>query len=148
VPGRSSATLAATRHAVPLPTDNAFILRAERELGASLPLDFRSHLLRCNGGEVEADGDDWTIFPVFDDSDKRSAARSASHIVRENAQARLWAGFPSRAVAFATNGSGDYLVFLPGDGPSSCIHRWNHETRTSVLVAQAFASLEVVASGS
>jgi hypothetical protein len=133
---------------VPLPTDNTFILRAERDLATQLPEDFRKHLLRCNGGEVEADDDDWTIFPVFDDSDRRHAARSASHIVHENTEARSWAGFPSGAIAFARNGSGDYLIFLPKGGASSAVYRWNHETRTSTLLAPAFASLLVAARGS
>ena len=139
--GRSTSPLAASRNAVPLPTKSAFILRAERELDAQLPEELRNHLLLCNGGEVEADGDDWTIFPVFDDSDRKHATRSASHIVHENAEARSWVGFPSGAIAFATNGAGDYLVFLPKQGASSAVYKWNHETRTLTLLAVTIATL-------
>jgi hypothetical protein len=113
------------------PTTEDRIVAAETQLGIRLPDGFRNRLMSQNGGEVEADDDDWTVFPVFDSSDRKRASRSANHIVRETQQAATWPGFPERAVAIASNGTGDLLVFLPRDklqldGRVQC---WSHETQ-------------------
>jgi hypothetical protein len=83
---------------MPFPIDEERIERAERELGRRLPSELRPRLMRDNGGEIAAmpvakeqrrDFDPyWDLHPVWDDSDQRRAARTASHIVREAAEAR------------------------------------------------------------
>ncbi len=85
------------------------------------------------------------VFPVFDDSDRKKAARSASHIVRETALARAWRGFPAEGVAFAANGSGDLLVFLPRESDpaelASEVYLWSHENGTCACIASSLLEL-------
>src|SRR5215510_16580744 len=113
-------------------TSEQFIAQAETRLGVTFPASLRAHLLLENGGDLHADGDDWTLFPVSDNSDRKRLARSASHIVRESANARTWPGFPAPAVAIAANGSGDYLILVPDETDPArlgeAIYIWDHET--------------------
>jgi hypothetical protein len=114
------------------PTTQAHVDAAERELGVKLPHEYRMRLIARNGGELSTAGDDWRVFPVLDPTDRKSAGRSANHIVLETRNARAREGFPQNAVAIASNGSGDYLVFMPGRSAGRLepqVHVWNHETR-------------------
>ena len=97
---------------MPFPTIESFVLRAETELRCVFPGEYRAWTLASNGRELATADDDWQVFPVLDDSDRKRAVRSANHIVRETAIARQWRGFPVTGVAFAANGRGDLLVFL------------------------------------
>jgi len=130
---------------VAFPTTEARIAAAEAQLGVRLPDALRAYLIASNGGEIEAADDGWLIHPVFDDSDRKRAGRSASHIVNETRQARAWVGFPPRGVAFASNGSGDHLAFLPDPEDSQrlgpAVYLWQHETRMLTRVAEAFDDL-------
>lgn len=127
---------------MPFPTEPHFVDRAEEVLGARLPAAFREYLLRSNGGEIAGEDEDWQIFPVFDDTDRKRAARSASHIVREAAKTGEWRLFPIGAIAFGANGSGDLVVFLPSlDNPEvldPTVHLWRHETGSCELVSADF----------
>ena len=84
------------------PTTESHIEAAERELGVRLPREFRERLLARNGGELTTAGDDWQVFLVFDSTNRKTASRSAGHLVLENRRARGWEGFPPGAVAMAT----------------------------------------------
>jgi cell wall assembly regulator SMI1 len=126
---------------VAFPADEERVARAERELGRRLPMQLRERLMRDNGGEItavpiredeRADFEpDWELHPVWDDSDRRRAKRSASHIVREATEARAWPDFPDGAIPFASNGTGDRLVVLPD---SDDFLYWNHEDGSRVPV--------------
>jgi len=127
------------------PTDISFILKAEAELGVQLPQAFRAHLMADNGGEVEALEDSWQLNPVFDTSDVKRTKRTANHIVRETAEARKWRGFPEKAVAIATDGCGNHLVFLPNDSGTAlqdAVHVWWHEGAEIEHVADSFNELQ------
>lgn len=106
------------------------VAAAEAQLGARLPTEYRNRLIANNGGDLETADDVWQVFPVFDDTDRTRASRSANHIVREAQQASGWPGFPRGAVAVAANGTGDLLIFLPGvDGTcNGRLQRWSHES--------------------
>ncbi|MEQ1832156.1 MAG: SMI1/KNR4 family protein [Candidatus Eisenbacteria bacterium] len=127
------------------PTELSFIESEEAKLGVRLPADLRARLLGNNGGEIATDDEDWSLFPVFDASDRKKAARSANHIARETQAAREWRGFPPSAVAIARNGSGDYLVLLPSvDKPGALdkkIYLWAHETGSLTVMAEAIGEL-------
>ena len=131
---------------MPFSTTEAFIVAAESQLGARLPHAFRTYLITSNGGEIDAANDRWLIHPVFDATDRKRAARSASHIVHETQQARSWRGFPPRGVAFASNGSDDHLVFMPDPQDTgqlgSAVFLWQHETASLTQVAEAFDELQ------
>lgn len=114
------------------PTADARLAAAERELGARFPNQYRMRLISRNGGEVSTDDDDWQVFPVFDPTDRKTASRSANHIVLETRNARTWRGFPAEAVAIASNGGGDLLFLLPASTSSGLmgpqVYVWDHET--------------------
>ena len=120
---------------MPFPVNEERVVAAEEELGRCLPDELRHRLMRDNGGEVEAAAPrqgaeehfdpHWELHPVWDDSDRKRAARSASHIVRETAEARGWDRFPAEAIAIASNGTGDRLILRPG---SDELALWDHET--------------------
>jgi hypothetical protein len=120
------------------PTTEAHIEAAERELGVKLPHEYRVRLMARNGGELSTAGDDWCVFQVFDPTDRKTAGRSANHIVLETRNARAWEGFPKDAIAIASNGAGDFLVLMPArssGGLDSQVYLWNHETRKCKPVA-------------
>lgn len=120
------------------PTSEERILEAEAKLGVRLPAEYRNRLVANNGGELSTSDDDWQVFPVFDPSDRKRAARTANHLVREHGLASQSHGFPDNAIAVAANGSGDLLVFLRGPQPGTLggrLYVWNHETAECVPTA-------------
>lgn len=75
-----------------------------------------------------AEGEEWTLFPVWDSTNRKTMIRSANHIVKETTSARSWSGFPEDATAIASNGCGDLLVLYPDD---DTVWYWDHETGQS-----------------
>ena len=134
-----------TGSGLPIPTTERFVALAETELKCKLPPECRTWVLENNGGELQAADDDWQIFPVFDDSDRRKTARSASHIVHETAMAREWRGFPAEGVAFGANGEGDLLVFFPRESDlgelAPEVYFWSHENCTCTCIASSLSEL-------
>jgi hypothetical protein len=64
--------------------------------------------------------------------------------VRETLSAKAWVGFPEGALAIATNGGSDRLIFLPalsGDVFDPRVFAWDHETGHHEVVADDFAQL-------
>ncbi len=63
----------------------------------------------------------------------------------ETVFARSCSGFPKAAVAVASNGEGDYLLFQPDANDSSSlnprIYRWDHESRALVVANKDFEML-------
>jgi len=110
---------------MPFPVSEALIAEAENNLGRRLPRTFRARLLHNNGGEVSSDDDDWTLHPVWDPTDRRTIARTSSHIVIEAVEARAWPGFPSDGTPLAINDEGDRIIVR---GTSDDLEFWDHET--------------------
>lgn len=127
------------------PTSEEMIAKTEATLGLRLPESLRRYLLATNGGEIEADYDDWIVFPVADNSDRKRLSRSANHIVRETGHARGWAGFPADAIAIASNGAGDYLVLQPDavrpNAAAAAVYRWDHESKQLIWLAADWSEL-------
>jgi hypothetical protein len=118
---------------MPFPVDQKWIDEAETRLGVKLPKSYREAMAPLNGGEIEAMGDVWEMYPVWDKSDKKRLTRTCNDIVRETGTSRSCDGFPQNAVAIATNGCGDQLILLPNENDSSRLDEtvffWSHETR-------------------
>lgn len=130
---------------MPFDLQESFVLAAEESLGARLPESYRSAMLRSNGGELEAQEDQWVQYPIADTSDRKRVSRSANHILKETAECRRWSHFPRNAVAFAGNGSGDHLVFIgSGSAYEPAVYFWSHETGSLEKVADDFAELEAL----
>lgn len=124
--------------------DQSLVKRAEAKLGRKLPFGYVAAMCTNNGGEVETGPDYWSLFPIFDDTERTRLKRTCNDIVRETIAARRWAGFPVDAVAIGSNGTGDKLVFLaePGtDRYSDAVYWWDHETGEVNQVADAFEEL-------
>jgi hypothetical protein len=85
------------------------VAAAEAKLGRRLPDAHRQQLIRTNGGEVRASREWWTLYPVWDASNRKTISRTANHILRENETLhRDWPDvLPSDAIAMADNAGGD-----------------------------------------
>jgi hypothetical protein len=119
------------------------LIAAEQTLGATLPASYRQAMLRSNGGEVATADEDWVLHPIADKADRKRLARSASHILKETAALKAWPGFPAAAVAIASNGEGDALVFVRREGGfDPAVYAWSHETGKLTSVANDFSELK------
>ena len=118
------------------------IARTEDSLGASLPERYRASMARSNGGDVEAREDHWQLHPLEDKSDLKRVSRTASHIVRETEQARLWPNFPPDAISIASNAAGDLLVLRRRDGTiHDTVYIWSHEDGKLTELAKSIEEL-------
>lgn len=108
------------------PGSEELVAAAEARLGRRLPEDHRTRLIRENGGEVRAAQEHWTLYPVWDPTNRRTMGRTANHIVRENEVLRreLADVMPAGFVAIADNGGGDLLVLPPSDDD---VKVWDHD---------------------
>lgn len=104
------------------------VAAAEAKLGRRLPESHRQRLIAKNGGEIRALRDWWTLFPVWDATNRKTMGRTANHIIRENEALRKdWPDvLPDGFIAIADNGGGDLLVLAPDDDQ---MQFWDHETR-------------------
>ncbi|MFV8282894.1 SMI1/KNR4 family protein, partial [Christiangramia marina] len=90
---------------------------------------YRAAMMANNGGSIDTDDEEWTLFPIRDASDRKRLARSCNDIVTETQCCREWGGFPADVVAIAENGEGDYLVLRrEGDAFAPAPQVWRHET--------------------
>ena len=130
---------------MPFPVELQYIHAAEAKLSVTFPSSFKGTMLRDNGGSVEAAGDEWSLYPFLDSSDKKRIARTCNDIVRETLKSREWTNFPPGAVAIAGNGTADQLVFIPKAGVPNeldpAVYGWDHETGEVGKVADDFAEL-------
>ena len=130
---------------MPFPLDPKWISAMETEMGVKFPPLYKGKLLKENGGEVDADGDLWWLYPVFDQSDKKRISRTCNSIAKETAGDRGRPDFPVGGVSIGNNGSGDVLLLLPespgADVLSDAIYWWNHETKQIIKVADDIAEL-------
>lgn len=130
---------------MPFPLDPKYIRETEQKLSTRFPLAYRDKMIRDNGGQIEAADDVWELYPFFDSSDRKRIARTCNDIVRETKQMRDWPGFPAGAVAIAENGTGDQLIFLPGETGAgelgAAVFWWDHETGEIQRIADDFSEL-------
>jgi hypothetical protein len=131
---------------MPFPDEHKFIEAAELALGIKLPLSYKGRITPNNGGEINAAEDTWQVHPVFDTSDRKRINRTSNDICRETKAARHWARFPQTAVAFAANGTGDRLIFLPHPEDlirlGETVYFWDHETGEVTQIAEDIADLD------
>lgn len=124
------------------PLDEKFIVECEQELGATLPSSYRTALLANNGGQIETVEDDWDLHPIFDKSDRKRIGRTCNHILAETASCKDWSGFPENALAIASNGMGDQMVFLRSNKAyQETVYFWSHETGALSILANDFSEL-------
>lgn len=130
---------------MPFPVDIKYVAETERKLGVMLPSSYVAKMVKLNGGKVATPPDVWTLYPIFDESDKKRLSRTCNDVVRETQAAKDWPDFPTNAVAIGANGCGDQLVFIPQpDAPELLgreVYWWDHETGQLHKVADDFEDL-------
>lgn len=130
---------------MPFSLDENQLHVAEQKLGARLPDGYRRAMMAANGGEVIGNLEDWYLYPVMDNTDRKRLARTCNDVVAETARLAGWPRFPPLALAIANNGSGDALLFLrSGDRFEAAVYRWSHETGELTRLAEDFTHLERV----
>jgi hypothetical protein len=128
---------------MPFTLDEKYLRSAEEKLGAKLPDSYRRAMMAANGGEVASDLDDWYLYPIMDNTDRKRFARTCNDIVAETMRLAEWERFPRRALAIANNGEGDQLVFLRSDDRfEAAVYCWSHESGELTQAAEDFAHLE------
>lgn len=124
--------------------DIKYIEEAESKLGKFLPKAYKEAMMQSNGGTAYLADEDWELFPIADMSDRKRIARSANHIIYETIQAKKWKSFPKNALAIASDGCGNLLIFKEdADSYSDKIYLWCHEMGELELVANCFNELEI-----
>ncbi|HQV52670.1 MAG: SMI1/KNR4 family protein [Flavobacteriales bacterium] len=117
---------------MPFPVERRFIEDTERELGVQFPDAFKKKMMLMNGSEVSVASEVWQLFPFWDKSDSKRLSRTCNHIGLETKNAKSSLSFPAEAIAIATNGAGDHLVFIPTFPGSAKLAEnlqvWLHET--------------------
>ena len=130
---------------MPFPVDIKIVTETQRKLGVKFPPAYVNAMVKSNGGRVDAPPDVWTLYPIFDSSDKNRLKRTCNDVVRETQFARDWPDFPPNAVAIGANGGGDQLILIPQPDDSEllshAVYWWDHETGDICKVADDFGDL-------
>ena len=128
---------------MPFPITREKIADTERKLGRRLPSSYVGRMLEENGGVVSTATEEWWLFPIFDNSDRTRLKRTGNDILQETDKAKSWTGFPQSALAIASNGEGDLLLFLSDKSGTfnSAVYLWDHETGHLDVVADDFVDL-------
>ena len=131
---------------MPFPVDLKYIEEFETDLGLSFPEKYKAKMTIENGGVIQTDEDDWTLFPFLDKLDNKRISRTCNHIGLETENSKEWDNFPAEAVAIGENGVGDLLILLPDKSTSSKltdnIFVWSHETGEIYELAENINSIE------
>lgn len=119
------------------------LAQTEIELGAKLPHEYREAMKLDNGGEASTEEDDWELYPIKDASDRKRLARTCNHIISETESCKGFGNFPENAVAIASNGLGDQMVFIKeSDQFQNIVFLWLHETGELHELAATFNEIE------
>ena len=119
------------------------LVLTERELGCSLPLEYREAMKLDNGGEARTEEDDWEFYPIKDTSDRKRISRTCNDIIHETESCKGFGNFPKNALAIAGNGLGDQMVFIKESGQYlSTVYLWLHETGELQQLAESFSEIE------
>lgn len=128
---------------MPLNLSEEQLAQTEKELGAKLPHEYREAMKLDNGGEASTEEDDWEFYPIKDTSDRKRISRTCNHIINETESCRGFGNFPDNAVAIASNGLGDQMVFIKEYGQFlSNVFLWLHETGELQELAATFNEIE------
>lgn len=117
--------------------------QTEKELGSKLPHDYREAMKLDNGGEASTEEDEWEFYPIKDTSDRKRISRTCNHIINETESCKGFGNFPEEAVAIASNGLGDHMVFIKESGCFlNTVFLWLHETGELQELAATFNEIE------
>lgn len=130
---------------MPFPIDEKYIKETESELNVKFPNEFKSRMIKINGGELITDEFEFELYPFFDKSDKKRISRTCNHIGIETKNARKWNGFPESGIAIGADGFGNQLILThKGDkNLTDELYFWNHETKQIEKIAESIHKLYV-----
>ena len=130
---------------MPFPVDAKYVDESEAKLAVKLPADYREAISKSNGGEFSTEEDDWELYKIRDSSDPKRVSRSMNDIVSNTLACRQWKGFPENAIAIASNGCGDQLVFIAQNGIcESTVYIWYHESGQIDIFCKNFIELSKI----
>ena len=121
------------------PVEEKYIQKSELHFQGSFPASYRNSMKSENGGTVATEDDYWELFPIFDETNKKSIAKTIYNIVKETEKLKNTPGFPDNAIAIGENGCGDILIIFPDQNQ---VHKWFHESHSFELIANDFSDLE------
>ncbi|WP_299365925.1 SMI1/KNR4 family protein [Winogradskyella sp.] len=129
---------------MPFPVDEKYIIETESELKVRFPTEFKTRMIKLNGGELVNGYLEFKLYPFFDKSDKKRIRRTCNHIGLETKNAREWIGFPENGIAIASDGYGNQVILIHnGDGNlTDEIHFWDHETGSIKKIADSINEFE------
>ncbi|BBM01136.1 SMI1/KNR4 family protein [Microbulbifer sp. GL-2] len=119
------------------------LAQTEEELGAKLPHEYREAMKLDNGGEASTEEDDWEFYPIKDTSDRERLSSTCNHIINETESCKGFGNFPEEAVAIASNGLGDQMIFIKeSEHFLKGVFLWLHETGELQELAATFNEIE------
>ena len=129
---------------VPFNLSEEQLVQAEKELGAKLPQEYRDAMKVDNGGEASTDEDDWELYTIKDTSDRKRLSRTCNHILNETESCKGFGNFPDNALAIASNGLGDQMVFIKESSGKfqNTVFLWSHETGELQELAVSFNEIK------
>ncbi|QKX04116.1 SMI1/KNR4 family protein [Aquimarina sp. TRL1] len=130
---------------MPFSIEEKYIIETESELNVKFPIEFKTWMMKSNGGELIIHEFEFELYPFFDKSDKKRISRTCNHIGHETKNAREWNGFPDNGIAIGSDGFGNQLI-LSHNGNRNLtdeLHFWNHETRQVEKIAESINKLYI-----
>ena len=88
---------------MPFPVEEKWIKEAESKLDVKFPDSYRHEISIDNGGYLTVNDETWDLYPIWDKSDRKRLKRTCNDIVHETEVCNDCIGFPSKAVAIASN---------------------------------------------
>lgn len=125
------------------PIEEQYIKSAEEKIDGRFPHSYRQMMKEKNGGDIVIDGDKWELYPILNAASKELYKQTFDDLVSETESVKKWFGFPENAIAIASNGRGDRLIFLRESRSkySEKIYEWDHESTKVSLIEKSFKKL-------
>ncbi len=124
--------------------DRSHVERAEETLGVVFPPLYRAWILEKNGGTVRFRDEEWTVNPLFDDTDRRTMRKTASHLVADTLFVRGYPTFPGNGVSIAQANVARLVLMPRGDDPKVLgehVYYWDADLELFEVVADDVVAL-------
>lgn len=124
--------------------DAVRIKNAEDGLGVTFPPIYRAWILKKNGGTIRFKDETWTVNPIFDDTDRQTMRKTASHLVADTSFARGYPTFPSGGVSIAQLNVSRLVLMPRADAKrlEEQVFFWAPDVEEPELIANDVAELE------
>jgi len=130
---------------MPFPLEEKYIIETESELNVKFPTEFKTRMMKLNGGELIIDEFGFELYPFFDKSSRKRISRTCNHIGLETKNKRKADyGFPKNAVTIGSDGSGNQIILMHNGNNvlEDTIYFWNCKTGKIKKVGTSINSLK------